>query len=381
MKSLLLKNANIVFPLETRNTSLLIQDGKIDRIGERQISADNVIDLAGANVLPGFVDIHNHGAIGYDVNNSNSEDLISIGKFLAKHGVTSWLPTLVPDSDAAYEKTIEAIEKVLALQTGLPIAQIEGIHFEGVFANEEMCGALRPEYFKSYSSGSGKIPLPKLTRGVHLTTLAPEIENGIELIKLLRDEGWIISIGHTKANSAILNDAFKAGAHHFTHMFNAMTGLHHREIGVAGWALANENSTFDIIADGKHVDPRILKFAARAKSPDLVSLISDSIAPTGLGDGVYRVWGEEIAITKGQTQNGRGKIAGSVITLADAVRMMSKLDFSISEVANMASLNPARLLGLDNDIGSIEIGKSANLAVVDESGNNKLTVINGIIAG
>ena len=259
----------------------------------------------------------------------------------------------------------------------MPIAQIVGVHYEGVFANEKMCGALRPEYFKTFANGDEISQLPRLENGVHLTTLAPEIENGIALIAELVKQNWIISIGHTKADLQTLEKAKSAGAKHLTHFFNAMTGVHHREIGVAGWGLISEDITFDIIADGIHVVPEMLKFAVETKRCEMVSLISDSVAPTGLGDGDFEIWGEKISVVEGKTRNERGSIAGSVITMFDAVKNMRKLGFTDADVSKMASANPAKLLGIEKTLGTIEVGKRADLVALDENGNVKLVVIEG----
>ena len=216
--------------------------------------------------------------------------------------------------------------------------------------------------------------------GVHLTTLAPEVENGIELINELVKQNWIVSIGHTRAGVEILDQAFDAGAKHLTHFFNAMTGLHHRDVGVVGWALMKENTTFDIIADGVHVHPQMLKFGVESKGAGEVSLISDSVAPTGLGDGDYELWGETVSVADGKTRNERGSIAGSVITMLDAVKQMHELGFSEAEVSKMASANPAKLLGIEKTHGTIEVGKSADLVALDENGKVKFVMINGMQA-
>jgi N-acetylglucosamine-6-phosphate deacetylase len=221
--------------------------------------------------------------------------------------------------------------------------------------------------------------LPKLAGGIHFTTLAPEIAGGIELIRELIRQNWIVSIGHTKADFETLTEAFTAGANHLTHFFNAMTGIHHRDMGVAGWALTNKDVTFDIIADGIHVHPTMLKFAAQIKSSDKVTLISDAVAPTGLGDGDYEIWGEKISVAGGKTQNERGSIAGSVITMLDAVKLMLSLGFTHSEVSKMASANPAKLLGIEKTYGSIETGKRADLVALDKKGNVKLVLVGGKI--
>jgi N-acetylglucosamine-6-phosphate deacetylase len=208
-------------------------------------------------------------------------------------------------------------------------------------------------------------------------TLAPEIEGGIELVKELRRRGWIVSIGHTRANVEVLDKALRAGARHMTHFMNAMTPLHHRAPGPVGWGLLNDEVTCDIIADGVHLDPAILKLILHNKTAERISLISDAVAPTGLGEGEYEIWGETIRVTNGRTQNTAGSIAGSVITMLDAVRMLLSLGAPECEVARMASLNPARLLGIDNDCGSIQEGKRADLVALDKTRNLRLTIASG----
>ncbi|MBA3601590.1 MAG: N-acetylglucosamine-6-phosphate deacetylase, partial [Acidobacteria bacterium] len=343
---MLLRNTTVILPNEkAKNVSVLIENGEIARITNKKISADETLDLSNATLYAGFIDIHNHGAVGVDVNSANAKDLREVSKFLAGKGVTAWLPTLVPDSDENYGKIIKAIDELMETQMGEPIAQVLGVHYEGVFANEKMCGALRPQFFKTFKRGDEVKSLPRLKNGVHLTTLAPEVENGIELVKELKKQNWIISIGHTKADLETLDKAFEAGVKHLTHFFNAMTGLHHREVGVVGWALTKDEATFDIIADGVHVAAPILKFGIESKGADKVSLISDSVAPTGLGDGNFELWNEKVSVVNGKTQNERGSIAGSVITMLDAVKTMRELGFSESEASRIASANPARLLG------------------------------------
>jgi len=378
---MLLRNTTVILPNEkTENVSVLIENGEITQITNEKISADESIDLANATLYAGFVDIHNHGAVGVDVNTATADDLRKVGNFLAGAGVTAWLPTFVPDSDEVYRKVIKAIDEVMATQDDEPIAQIAGVHYEGVFANAQMCGALRPQFFKTYRSVDEINGLPRLKKGIHLTTLAPEVENGIELIEELVKQNWIVSIGHTRADVATLDRAFEAGAKHLTHFFNAMTGLHHRDVGVVGWALTKDETTFDIIADGVHVHPQMLKFGVENKGADKVSLISDSVAPTGLGDGDYQLWDEKISVVNGKTQNERGSIAGSVITLLDAVKQMRVLGFANGDVSRMASANPAKLLGLKETHGAIEVGRRADLVALDSQGNVKLTIIGGKIS-
>jgi N-acetylglucosamine-6-phosphate deacetylase len=366
---------------KNQNVCVTVENGKIAEISEvNDLQSARETKFMGLRFFTGFIDIHVHGAVGVDVNTANVDDLRKMARFLAENGVTAWLPTFVPDSDETYRKVIDAIDELMEIQAGESIAQAVGVHYEGVFANEKMCGALRPEFFKSFANGDEVAQIPRLKAGVHLTTYAPEIENGIALTRELAQRGWIPSIGHTRADAATLDAAFDAGAKHITHLFNAMTGVHHREIGVAGWALTNDGISCEIIADGVHVHPKMLRMAAKNKPADKLLLVSDSVAPTGLGDGEYEIWDEKISVVNGQTRNERGSIAGSVITMLDAARMMLSLGFSVAEVAQMASANPARLLGIEKTHGSIEVGKRADLVALDDNGKVKFVMIGGKVA-
>ena len=242
MNQLSVINARIPSSSSDTRYSVVVEGDVIKSVSSTAVR--NEIDM----LMPGFIDIHNHGAVGVDVNAATAEDLLTVAEFLAKSGVTAWLPTLVPDTDENYQRVIGEIDRLMELQEGKPVAQALGVHYEGVFANEAMCGALRPEYFKSgqWSVVGGQIP--RLKHGIHMTTIAPEVDGGIDLIRELAGEGWIVAIGHTRADAKTLDAAFAAGAKHLTHFFNAMTGIHHRDVGVAGWGLSRPDVTFDIIA-------------------------------------------------------------------------------------------------------------------------------------
>ena len=388
----LLRNARIVLPEKVLESgSLLIEDGQIARVIERpsaeSVNADSIIDLNGATLFPGFIDIHIHGAVGVDVNSATASDLRRVSELLAGKGVTAWLPTLVPATDEHYESAIAAISELMSqqatAQSGELGARILGVHYEGPFVNTEQCGALHREHFRTFRTSADLDSLPTIEHqnAVHLTTVAPEIEGGIELIRELRRRGWIVSIGHTRATPNVLDEAKAAGAQHMTHFMNAMSPLHHRAPGPIGWGLLNDDVSLDVIADGVHLDPMMLKVLLRCVKPSRLALISDAIAATGQGDGDYEIWGEKITVANGRTSNARSSIAGSVITMQDAVKMMLSLGTSEGDVARMASLNPARLLGIDRDCGSIEEGKRADLVAVDESGEVQLTVTGGNVAG
>ncbi|HKP68000.1 MAG TPA: N-acetylglucosamine-6-phosphate deacetylase [Pyrinomonadaceae bacterium] len=380
MSSLTLSNAVALVGDELVDGATIVVEGeRIDSVKSVSTAGPYGIDCADLRICPGSIDVHIHGAVGADVNATDVDGLVEIARFLARKGVTAWVPTLVPDSDENYARVIGEIDRLMEIQTEEPIAQAVGVHYEGVFASEKMCGALRPQYFKTFS-GTELASLPRLKNGVHMTTYAPEVDGGIELTRELIREGWIASIGHTKASTDVLDGAFEAGVRHLTHFFNAMTGLHHRDLGVVGWALTNPDVTFDIIADGVHVHPTMLAFACRLKSPRKITLISDSVSPTGLGDGEFEIWGEKISVINGRTENERGSIAGSVITMHEAALQMKSLGFTPSEVTKMTSLNPAKLLGIESSRGSIAVGKRADFVGIDREGNVRLTVIGGRVA-
>ena len=377
MNEIILANVRIAADNRDAAWDIATSGGRINAVETAgSLREGDVRDCSGMVVYPGFIDIHNHGGVGVDVNEADVDGLVEIAKFLAKEGVTAWVPTLVPDSDEVYRSVIDAIDRLMEMQGQLPIAQAVGVHYEGVFANEKMCGALRPEFFKRFT-GRELGELPRLKTGIHMTTFAPEVENGVELVAELTKQGWIASIGHTRADTETLDRACEAGAKHVTHFFNAMTGIHHRDVGVAGWALTKPEVTFDIIADGIHVHPRMVEMACRAKSPDKTILISDSVAPTGLGDGEFELWGEKVVVENKRTRNERGSIAGSVISMHDAVNGVRSIGFSPADVSKMASANPARLLGLGDSRGAIEVGKRADLVAVDEKGSIAFVMIGG----
>ena len=376
MKTLLLKNANVVLPeRQVKGASVLVAEGKIVSLEAEK--ADEELDLAGTTLLPGFIDVHIHGSVGVDTMEATAEQLGDLAKFLATQGVTGWLPTLVPGSDENYASAVAAIEKSAQSSRG---ARVLGVHYEGPFVNSAQCGALHTEYFKTYSGSADVDRLPVPGELVRMTTLAPEIDGGVELVRALKSRGWVISIGHTRASVQVLDAALAAGARHMTHFMNAMAPLHHRAPGPIAWGLSHDDVTCDVIADGIHLDPFMLRLLLKVKSEGGISLISDAIAAAGRGDGDYKIWGETISVKDGRTSNAAGNIAGSVITMLDSVKLMRSLGVSDIQLATMASLNPGRLLGLDHECGSIEVGKRADLVALDEEGNVKLTLVGGHIA-
>jgi len=375
MKPLALRNAKVVLPDREVAAAVLIADGKIAAIDEG--AAAEEIDLSGCTLLPGFIDVHIHGAVGVDVMDATVAGLASVSGYLASQGVTSWLPTFVPATDENYASATAVISEAAKRSSG---ARIVGVHYEGPFVNTKQCGALHTEYFKTYSRSEDLSFLITPENAARMITLAPEVSGGVELVRELKARGWVISIGHTRADLKVLDDACEAGARHMTHFMNAMAPLHHRTPGPIAWGLARDDVTVDLIADGIHLDPFMLRLLLKLKGAAGISLISDAIAAAGKGDGEYQIWGETIAVKDGRTANAAGSIAGSVISILDAVRLLRSLGVSYVDLACMASMNPAKLLGLDNQRGSIEVGKRADLVALDQDGRVKLTLIKGQIS-
>jgi N-acetylglucosamine-6-phosphate deacetylase len=381
-QSLQLRNGRLVLPeWILPGGTISIQQGRIASISSDQshvAQSDEELALDGLTVYPGFIDVHIHGAVGVDTMQATAPDLDRVSQFLATRGVTGWLPTLVPGPVADYARAIGAIEEAMNFTGG---ARILGVHYEGPFVNSEQCGALRSQFFRSFSGAADLDDLPLIHRqsAKHMITLAPEIEGGLELVSELNRRGWIVSIGHTRAGFDLLDEAFKAGARHLTHFMNAMAPLHHRAPGPVAWGLSRDDVTCDIIADGIHLEPHVLRLLLKLKGADRLSLISDAVAAAGKGDGDYEIWGETITVKDGRTSNARGAIAGSVITMLDAVHVMQSLGSSEVELAKMAASNPAHLLGVNHDCGAIAEGKRADLVALDSGGRVVLTIIGGAI--
>ena len=379
---LLLRNASVVLPDRTiEHASIVVENGRIAAVHENNSSESAGVesrDLSGLTVLPGFIDVHIHGAASIDVMDTTPQGLQEVSRYLASQGVTAWLPTFVPASDENYESAVEAIAESMR-DLGAGGARVLGVHYEGPFVNSAQCGALHVEHFKTYSGPADLDSLPVGADMVRMITLAPEVYGGIELVRDLTRRGWVVSIGHTRASIDVLDHALNAGARHMTHFMNAMAPLHHRNPGPIAWGLAREDVTCDVIADGIHLDPFMLPLLVKIKGAEGISLISDAIAAAGKGDGDYQIWGETITVKNGRTANASGSIAGSVISVLDAVRLMRSLGVPDVEVARMASSNPARLLGIANESGSIEVGKRADLVALDTDGRVRLTLISGRI--
>ncbi|HZJ83662.1 MAG TPA: N-acetylglucosamine-6-phosphate deacetylase [Clostridia bacterium] len=329
--------------------------------GIRQVQ---VYDIAGKLVIPGLIDMHTHGAIGYDISTATPAQICELTKHYSQNGITSFMPTTMTTSRYNIKDILKNIKKASQMEPGG--ASIEGVHIEGPFINAHQKGAHDPDWitkprnsdFDEYRGIMGDLK-------VHLT-VAPEVENGLEFIEYAVKNGGTVGIGHTAGDYETILKGIEAGASIFTHLFNAMTGMHHRKPGAVGVALASKTSV-EIIADGIHLHPEIIKIAIKAKGIDSVVLITDSIHATGLEEGQYEFGGFKAYVKDGKATKEDGTIVGSTLALMDAVRnTMKYAGISLEDAVRMATINPARILGLDDKIGSIEIGKRGDLVVMND---------------
>jgi len=378
---------------ELRNPLVFIEDGIISAVSsraEREIpknatEVDFTREIPDAILAPGFVDIHVHGGAGLDVMRASPAELPRLNKFLTTHGVTGYFPTTVAapldQTCAALEQIADAIESAQPLGTNGDLVQARplGIHLEGPFLSHKRRGVHPPEnlveptlqIFERFWQAS---------RGhVRMMTIAPELPGAIEVIAEAARRNVCVSIGHSDAVMESARAAVKAGARHATHTFNAMRPLDHREPGILGEALTSEELSADIIADGIHVAPEVVKLFLKAKGIEHAVLITDATAAAGMPDGTYRLGPIQVEVKNGRCTSD-GKLAGSVLTMDRAVRNVVQFaNWSLQDAVRAATLNPTRAVGLAHH-GRLTPGAEANLVVLGPDGEVKRTIVGGAAA-
>ena len=378
---------------ELRNPLVFIEDGIISAVSsraEREIpknatEVDFTREIPDAILAPGFVDIHVHGGAGLDVMRASPAELPRLNKFLTTHGVTGYFPTTVAapldQTCAALERIADAIEAAQPLGTNGDLVQARplGIHLEGPFLSHKRRGVHPPEnlveptlqIFERFWQAS---------RGhVRMMTIAPELPGAIEVIAEAARRNVCVSIGHSDAVMETARAAVKAGARHATHTFNAMRPLDHREPGILGEALTSEELSADIIADGIHVAPEVVKLFLKAKGIEHAVLITDATAAAGMPDGTYRLGPIQVEVKNGRCTSD-GKLAGSVLTMDRAVRNVVQFaNWSLQDAVRAATLNPTRAVGLAHH-GRLTPGAEANLVVLGPDGEVKRTIVGGAAA-
>lgn len=352
----------------------IIYAGKADEYGKAL--PDHVVTVEDGWICPGFVDMHMHGIDGYDTMDGTPESLQAISTALARHGVTSFLATTMTAPYAQLEQVLVNIAQ--NSREGLPGAQSIGIHLEGPWINPRYKGAQKEENIAIPKLDAVQ-KLYELSEGlIKVVTIAPEQPEALEAIAWLKERDVIVSAGHTGATFAQATEAVDAGVRHFTHCFNAMTGLHHREPGVVGAAMYHEQLSTELIADGIHVHPAVMKILYRVKTAERLALVSDSMRAAAMGEGTYDLGGQEVHVQDNQAKLADGTLAGSILTLNRAVGNIVTLSgVSLPDAVEMASLTPASILGFGERKGRLAAGYDADITVL----NTQFDVIMTFVAG
>lgn len=368
-------NGKIILPDGEIEGKALVFSNKIEHIIDPSeigcYGLGDVYDADGGIIAPGLIDIHIHGYMGEDSSDANEQGLRKISSALTENGVTAFLPTTMTVPTNTLENVFDIIRKLKS--ESLDGAQIIGVNAEGPFISKKYKGAQKEENIITPNAEF----LIKNSDVVKITTIAPEIENAVETIKEVTEKtDIIVSVGHTAATFTEAEEGIKAGARHATHLFNAMTGLHHRDPGVVGACLGEENVTCELIADNFHINPALFSLVYNLKKENLV-LITDCTRAGGLADGEYDLGGQILTKKGIECRLPDGTIAGSVLTLNKALYNFKKQtgikDF---EVIALATKTPASLLK-DETRGTLEKGKRADIVVFDKDYNVLKTFVNG----
>jgi N-acetylglucosamine-6-phosphate deacetylase len=336
------------------------------------------IDAGGDLLLPGFIDLHVHGAMGYELMDASLDGLREMKRFYARHGVTGVLPTSWTASPEALHKVLETAGA--AMKDPDPDgAAVLGIHMEGPFLNQARCGAQDARFIRPALHQEA---LPYLETGiVRLITLAPEIEGNTWLIAECQRRGVTVSAGHTSAGYDLLQEAAQRGVRQVTHCFNAMDGLNHRSPGTVGAAMSIPEISCELIADNVHIHPAVQKILIDVKTPAGVILVTDGLRGAGLPEDDYDIGGRIVSFKNGAARLQDGTLAGSILTLDRALKnVAANTGRPVEELWPMTSLNAARAIGLSAHKGSLEIGKDADLVMLDADFQVRLTVVEGSVA-
>ncbi|PFK46897.1 N-acetylglucosamine-6-phosphate deacetylase [Bacillus cereus] len=362
MKTQVVINAKIYTGHEVMKGGFIRYAEKIEEIGlmAQYVSQENeaVLDAEGKIVIPGMIDVHIHGGYDIDAMDANSDGLVTLGKEMLKEGVTTYFPTTMTQAPEAIEAALSAAKE--AKEKG---AHFEYIHLEGPYVSKKRAGAQPLEHivpanieqFKQWQEASGNL--------IKLVTYAPEEEGAVEFEKYLAETGVIGTMGHTDAIDAQLKNRHIT---HATHLYNQMRGLHHREPGVVGHVLLNPNVMVEVITDGIHIHPDMVKLAYKLKGPKKVSVITDAMRAKGLEDGLYELGGQPVHVKDDSARLEDGTLAGSILKMDQAFRNVIEFtECSIEDAVLMTSVNQAEEFGLTNK-GALAVGKDADFVVMTE---------------
>ncbi|RBQ16472.1 N-acetylglucosamine-6-phosphate deacetylase [Spongiactinospora rosea] len=360
--SITLADARLVTPGGVHPGWLTIEDGRITYVGQGQAPTGNGHGLGGRLVVPGFIDIHNHGGAGASFPQGDPEGAARAAAFHAGHGTTTTVASLVSGSLEDLGAATSALADLC--EDGL----LAGIHFEGPYISAARCGAHDPGVLRTPDRGEFAA-LVKAGRGhVRMLTIAPELPGALDVVRDAVAAGVTAALGHSDATYEQTQAGIEAGGTVATHLYNAMPSLHHRSPGPIAALLQDERVTVELINDGVHVHPAMLRLAFKAAGAGRTALITDAMAATGIGDGEYVLGSMRVRVSDGAARLVEGgTIAGSTLTMDVAFRRAVQLaGLSLVEAAQVASLTPARVLGIDDRAGSIEAGKDADLVVLSD---------------
>ena len=354
-----------------------IDGDKIAYVGSDK-DVESIINLPEDVVLvSGFIDEHIHGANGADAMDGSLAALKTISDCLVKEGTTGFLATTMTQSRKNITNALSAVKTAVG-SSEITGARVLGAHLEGPFISVKHVGAQPLEYvenpsverFKEYNAASGG--------NIRIVSLAPETEGGLALVKYLAENGVVASIGHTDAKNKDVVAAVAAGAKSVTHTFNAQTGIHHREIGVAGSALLIDELNCEMICDTIHVSVPAIKLTVKNKPKDKFTLITDSMRAKGLSDGESELGGQKVFVKGGEARLADGTLAGSVLKMNVAVKnLVEKCGIAFTDAVDCATVNPAKNIGVFDKYGSITEGKFADFTALDKNFNVVLTVVGG----
>lgn len=370
-------------PLEIIEQPLLVvENSRIVQIGSREIAdlpqGARHLDYRGYSIAPASLDIHTHGAGGHDVMEGTAAALDAVGRHHATRGVAAYLPTTVT---APIDETLRGLEGIAtAIETAGTGAQPAGIHLEGPFIAHVKRGVHPPEDILPPSVALFDRFWQAARGHIRLMTIAPEVPGALEVIAHARNLGVRISLGHSNANAEEALAGITAGASTATHTFNAMRGFDHREPGLLGVVLDRDDLFAEIIADGVHVSPTALRLFYKTKPHGRGILVTDSMSATGMPDGnYYRLGNLEVQVKDGVCMY-QGKLAGSVLTMDRAVENFSAFtQCGVAMASRMASYNPALMLGLEEHMGTLAVGRDASFNILTEDGKLHATMLRGAL--
>lgn len=366
---------------------IYMEHGKIKEIGPIETLPSHLKDVEKIeiskkqHVVPGFIDVHIHGAAGADTMDATIEALETMAKALPAEGTTSFLATTITQKHENIENALRNAASYLKGHNDSGKSDILGVHLEGPFINAKRAGAQPKEYIIDPDIELFKHWQELAEGSIKLVTVAPELENGTNFVAYLHKNDVIASIGHSDAIYEEMEKAVEAGAKQVTHLFNGMRGIHHREPGVAGSALLFKELMVELIADGIHVRPEVMKLVINAKGTEGMILITDAMRAKCLKNGVYDLGGQDVSVSDGKALLADGTLAGSILKMNDSIKnILEAADISLSEAVQMASVNPAKQLKVYDTKGSISPGKDADITILSNEYQVEMTFCRGEIA-